>query len=135
MSIDRTDALVAAIFVATTAAAVGMFFDVWHLVYYAIPSLATLFMLMGSLNRHDEWKPGATARIMAFGVVLTALFVVSNATLHGSGVLGGLPTSTAVFVYGIWPVTSVVGPLLFAWVYQTWLRHDVDDARARTATE
>ncbi|MBB3663006.1 MULTISPECIES: hypothetical protein [Prauserella salsuginis group] len=135
MSIDRTDALVAAIFVVVTGVTVGVVFDVWHLVYYAIPSLVTVFMLMGSLNRRDEWKPGATARIVSFGAVLTMLFVVSNATLHSSGVIGGLPASTAVFVYVIWPLTSVVGPLLFAWVYHTWLRHDVDDAEAHSATQ
>ncbi|GAA1195171.1 hypothetical protein [Prauserella alba] len=134
MSIDRTDALVAAIFVIVTAVTVGVLFDLWHLVYYSIPSLVTIFMLMGSLNRRDEWKTGATARIVSFGAALTVLFVVSNATLHGDGVIGGLPTSTAVFVYMIWPLASVVGPLLFAWVYHAWLRHDVDDVEARSVT-
>ncbi|MBA8824234.1 hypothetical protein FHX42_001563 [Saccharopolyspora lacisalsi] len=135
MSIDRTDKLVGACFAATTAATVGMFSNYWPVVYYSIPVLVTLFMLMGSLDKRDEWNPPATAGIVSFGLVLVLLFGVANAALHDGGIIGGLPTSTAVFVYAIWPVATVVGPLVFAWVYHTWLRHDLEDTDAQPVAQ
>ena len=40
--------------------------------------------------------------------------------------LGGLPTTTAVFVYIIWPWTAVGAPLVYAAVHKSWLMRDMD---------
>ncbi|GAB4084493.1 hypothetical protein GCM10028784_11230 [Myceligenerans cantabricum] len=127
MSIDRTDKLVAVVLVAVAAATAGMLWDQWQVVYYSIPVMVTVFMLLGSLNRHDRWHVASVAAVLAFGGILAVLFVVAQVTLRGSGTLGGLPTSSAVVLYAIWPLTTVGAPLLYALVYQVWLRHDVEE--------
>lgn len=127
MKLDHTDTLVATCFVVITAATVGIFLNYWQIVYYSIPVVVTLFMLMGSLNKRDEYYPSAVAGIVSFGLVLLLLFGAANATLYGGGIVGGLPTSTAIFVYAVWPIATVVGPLVFAWVYHAWLRDDLQE--------
>ncbi|WP_460745878.1 hypothetical protein [Nocardiopsis oceani] len=133
MKLDRTDTLVAVCFAITATATVGMFFDVWHLVYYAIPALITLLMLIGSLNMRHEWSATVVVSLLSFGAVLTLLFAAAHATLHGSGYWGGLPTSSALVFYAIWPFTTVVGPLLFTLVYQKWIRHDFEESQPESA--
>lgn len=128
MSVDRVDRLVLSCFVVTTAAIVGMVFDYWQLVYYSIPILTVLFMLMGALNRKQRWPGAPVIGVIAFGASFLALFVIADVALYADSRIGGLPAATAVFLYVIWPVTTVAAPLLFAWVYHNWLRHDVEDA-------
>lgn len=128
MRVDRVDRLVLLCFAAMAVAVVGMVFDYWQLVYYAIPVLTALFMFMAALNRRDAWSTPVLVGVAAFGGVLLALFVAGNVVLRTDGWIGGLPAATAVFVYAVWPITTVAAPLLFAWVYHTWLRHDVEDA-------
>lgn len=135
MNLDRTDKLVAVCFAITAIATVGMIFDLWPLVYYAIPALVTLLVLMGSLNMRNEWSTTVLVSVLSFGAVLTLLFAASHATLYGSGFLGGLPTSSAVIFYGIWPFSTVVGPLLFALVYQKWIRHDFEEGEPEPQTQ
>lgn len=133
MSLDRTDKLVAVCFAITAIATVGMFFDVWPLVYYAIPTLVALLILMGSLNQRNEWSTTVVVSVLSFGAALTVLFAAAHATLHSSGFVGGLPTSSAVIFYGIWPFSTVVGPLLFTLVYQKWIRHDFEESDTEPA--
>jgi sodium/proline symporter len=125
--IDRIDRMVAVCFVAMLVALVGMLFDVWRLVYYAIPVLTVLFMLMGALDKRDEWRASVVAPVAAFGGVLLVLFAIADAVLYTDVMFGGLPAATGTFLYVIWPVATVGGSLLFAWVYQAWLRHDLSD--------
>lgn len=133
MNLDRTDTMVAVCFTVIATATAGMLFDIWHLVYYAIPALVTLLMLMGSLNRRDEWSTTVLVSLLSFGAVLTLLFAAAHGTLYGSGFLGGLPLSTAIVFYVIWPLTTLVGPLLFVLVYQTWIRHDFTESEPESA--
>ncbi|WP_199433671.1 hypothetical protein [Qaidamihabitans albus] len=128
MGVDRVDRLVLFCFTTTTVAIVGMAFDYWQLVYYSIPVLTALFMLMAALNRREEWSRPVVVGVAVFGGVMLTLFVAGNVALHTDGRIGGLPVATAVFLYAIWPVTTVAAPLLFAWAYHKWLRHDVEDA-------
>lgn len=125
MKLDRTDAVVAAVSVATLLAAIGMLFDVWQIVYYAIPAFVLLFMLLGSLNAEDRWSPRALAPVLVFCLPLTVLFVVAAAGMGSNGELWGLPVSTGVFVYLIWPLTTVGAPLTYTLVYSRWLARDV----------
>lgn len=134
MTLDRVDKLVGVCCVATGLAVLGMLADWWPLVYYPVPVLATVFLLMGSLNRRGEWSRPALLQVSAFGAVLLGLFVVSHLALDSGTSLGGLPTATAVFVYLIWPFTTVVAPLLYVFVFHTWLRHDLADAPATRST-
>jgi sodium/proline symporter len=133
-SLDRVDTLVALCFVTIAAATAGMFFDWWQSVYYAVPALATVLMLIGSLNRHDRWSRTGVLQVVGFGAVTVLLFAVAHATLGGGSSLGGLPTTTAVFFYVIWPLTAVAAPLIFVSVYQTWLRHDLAEITADQAS-
>lgn len=133
MSLDRTDAVVAAVSVATLAAAIGMLFDVWQAVYYAIPAFALLFMLLGSLNSRNEWSPQALVPVLVFWVPLAALFVAAAALIDNSVELWGLPVSTGIFVYLIWPLSTVGAPLAYAAVYRRWLARDVAGTSERPA--
>lgn len=133
MKLDRTDIVVAAVSVATLVAAIGMLFDVWQAVYYAIPVLALLFMLLGSLNARDEWSPRALVPVLAFWLPLTALFVAAAVLIENSGELWGLPVSTGIFVYLIWPLSTVGAPLTYAVVYSRWLARDMAGPGERPA--
>ncbi|OLT04034.1 hypothetical protein BJF90_24305 [Pseudonocardia sp. CNS-004] len=77
--IDRIDRMVAVCFVTMLVAVAGMFFDVWRLVYYAIPVLTGLFMLMGALDKRDEWRTSVVAPVAAFGGALLVLFAIADA--------------------------------------------------------
>lgn len=125
MKLDRTDALVGGVSAASLLAATGMLFDIWQAVYYAIPVLVLLFMLLGSLNARAAWSRGALVPVFAFWVVLTGLFVTGAALMGSSARLGGLPASTGVFLYVIWPVSTIGAPLVYARVYSRWLAVDL----------
>lgn len=125
MKLDRTDAVVAAVSGATILAAVGMLFDVWQAVYYAIPAFVLLFMLLGSLNADDAWSPRALVPVLAFWLPLTGLFVVAAVLIESTSELWGLPVSTGIFVYLIWPLSTVGAPLAYAVVYSRWLARDI----------
>jgi len=127
MKLDRTDALVAVLTVATLFATVGMLFDIWQAVYYAVPACALLFMLLGSLNARNEWSPRALVPVLVFWVVLAALLVVAAVSLGSGRHLGGLPLSTGVFLYLVWPVSAIGAPLAYALVYSRWLARDLEE--------
>lgn len=127
MKLDRTDTLVAALTVATLAATIGMAFDVWQAVYYSIPAFALVAMLMGSLDSRDEWSPAMLAPVVGFWLVLTALFVAGAVLLRSTGELGGLHVSSGIFLYLVWPVTSIGAPLVYALVHQRWLQPDLEE--------
>lgn len=128
MSHQRVDALVGSFFVVTLIATVGMLFDVWQAVYYAVPALVALFMLIGSLNARNEWSPRHLRPVLGFSVVVLALFVAAGVSLESSATWGGLPVSTAIFVYALWPATVLGAPLVYAYVYTGWLSREVDGA-------
>src|SRR5699024_10580509 len=46
-SLDRTDVLVLMVTLSALATAVGSIFDIWQAVYYTIPVLTVVFMLLG----------------------------------------------------------------------------------------
>ncbi len=125
MKLDKIDALVAAVTAATLIAAVGMLFDIWQAVYYSIPVFVLLFMLLGSLNARDAWSTRTLVPVVAFGLVVTALFVAAGVLIDSTETLGGLPVSTAIFLYVLWPLSVVGGPLVYALVYRSWLAKDV----------
>ncbi|MBM7508060.1 hypothetical protein ABKW28_16600 [Nocardioides sp. 31GB23] len=127
MKLDKMDTLVAAFFVATLIAAAGMLLDVWQAVYYSIPVFVALFMLIGSLNARNEWSRQFLVPVVAFAALVGVLFVVAGSLLDSTARLGGLPASTAVFFYVMWPVTVVGAPLVYAHVYQGWLSLEVAD--------
>lgn len=124
--VDRTDVLVLIVTLACLATAVGSIFDTWQALYYAIPILAYVMMLFGALNSTDKWNRANVVLISAFAAVLLGLFVLAHAFFGGSAMLGGLPTTTAVFVYIIWPWTAVGAPLVYAAVHKSWLMRDMD---------
>ena len=123
----RVDALVAACFVIVAAATVGMVLDWWQPVYYAVPLLATALMLLGALNRVDAWRGSVVAQVVAFGGITTVLFALAHATADGSGSFGGLPVTTGIFFYLLWPVTVLVPSLIYVGLYRSWLRHDLTE--------
>ncbi|MBB0968356.1 hypothetical protein G6016_05145 [Dietzia aerolata] len=133
MKLDKTDVLVLVIGIASLGTALGSIFDIWHAVYYAIPLLTVAFMLMGALNLAGAWHRANLTLIGVFCTALTALFVAAQVTLNSGGMLGGLPTATAIFVYMIWPLTAVGAPLVYAAVHQSWLMKDLTDDTAVVA--
>lgn len=127
MKLDRTDFLVLVIGIASLGTALGSLFNVWHAVYYAVPLLTVAFMLMGALSLSGTWNRANVTLIGVFCAVLAALFVAAQVTLNSGGMLGGLPTATAIFVYMIWPLTAIGAPLVYATVHRAWLMKDLTD--------
>lgn len=126
MKIDKTDALVLVIGIASLGTALGSLFDIWQAVYYAIPLLTVAFMLMGSLSLKGTWHSANITLIVVYCAVFTGLFIAAQVTLGSTSMLGGLPLATAIFVYMIWPFTAVGAPLVYATVHKSWLMPDID---------
>lgn len=126
MNHDRVDKLVGVFFAVTLVAALGMAFDVWQFVYYAVPLLVAIFMLIGSLNSRNEWSPQHLRPVLGFSAIVLGLFLAAGLGLNSTASWGGLPISTALFLYLIWPLTVVGAPLLYAYVYTGWLGREVD---------
>lgn len=124
--LDRTDVLVFVVTLAALSTAIGSMFDIWQAVYYMIPVLALVFMLMGALNSRDKWKTPNVVLISGFSAVTLGLFIVGEFFINSSAMMGGLPATTAVFVYLIWPWTAIGGPLVYAAVHRSWLMRDLD---------
>lgn len=124
---DRVDALVLFVTLTAVSTAIGSIFDIWQAVYYTIPVLTLVFMLMGALNSTNAWHRLNLALIGVFSAVLIGLFIVAETVIDGSAMMGGLPASTGIFVYIIWPWTAVGGPLVYAAVHRSWLLRDVEE--------
>lgn len=134
MKLDKTDFLVLVIGIASLGTALGSLFNIWHAVYYAVPLLTVTFMLMGALSLSGAWHRANVTLISVFCAALAALFVAAQVTLNSGGMLGGLPTSTAIFVYMMWPLTAIGAPLVYAAVHKSWLMQDLTDDTATVAT-
>jgi hypothetical protein len=134
MNQDRVDALVGIFFAVTLLSAVGMLLDIWQAVYYSVPLLVAVFMLIGSLNARNEWSAQHLRPVIAYAVLLMALFLGAGLTLESSGTWGGVPISTAIFLYVLWPVTAIGTPLVYAYVYTHWLSREIDTDGAVEAT-
>jgi len=127
MNQNRVDALVGAFFGVTLVATLGMLLDIWQAVYYAVPALVAVFMLIGSLNARNEWSARHLRPVLAFSVVLLGLFLAAGLSLESSTSWAGLPVSSAIFLYVMWPLTVVGTPLVYAYVYTGWLSREVDE--------
>lgn len=127
---NRVDKLVAVCFATIAMATCGIVLDWWLLVYYSIPALMTVLMLIGSLNRHDLWTRPALIQVGGLGVVTGALFLAAQVMLDSGTFFKGLPASTAILLFALWPLTAVASPLIFASVYENWLSRDLAETQS-----
>lgn len=116
---------------------IGMLFDVPGLIFYPVPVLFLIFLLMGGINlegRLSKVLPG----LIAYAVIFGGLFIGMGLMQDDTSLVLGLPISTAILVYLIWPLTTLTSGALYAWVYQTWLsKSDLDgnnDANEQQST-
>ena len=127
----RIDGLVATIAAASAIVLVGMIADLPVLIFCMAPVLVGLFMYLSS------HKDGATSKkvtwvIIAYTIVLLILFALMYFWQNGPGTFGGLPVSMGILLYVAWPFSAVSAGLLYAWVYRTWLSHDIEPEVVRT---
>lgn len=122
----RMDQSIAGIAVCMLLMLTGMLFDIPGLIFYPAPVLFMIFLLMGGLNLEGEIKkvlPGLVAYALIFG----GMFVVMGLLRDDPSIVFGLPISSAILIYLIWPFTVLTSGALYAWVYQTWLsKSDLD---------
>lgn len=128
MRIDRVDGMIIVIAVLLSAMLVGMLFNVWYLAFFSIPILATALMGLGTLNRENEWGP-TLPWVAGFGVISVGLFVWAGIGVISSQSpgFGGLTVAAGVLVYIAWPVLTLASGLLYALLYNQWLRPDVQE--------
>lgn len=123
----RMNQAIAVIAICMLSMLVGMLFDVPGLIFYPVPALFLIFLLMGGVNlegRLGKVLPGLIAYAVIFGGLFIAMGILQNDTT----LVFGLPVSTAILVYLIWPFTTLTSGALYAWVYQTWLsKSHLDD--------
>lgn len=109
---------------------VGMLFDVPGLIFYPVPALFLIFLLMGGINlegRLSKVLPG----LISYAVIFGGLFIAMGLLQDDTTLVLGLPISTAILVYLIWPFTTLTSGALYAWVYQTWLsKSELDGPRS-----
>ena len=99
---------------------IGMVFDVPGLIFYPVPIVFALFLLLGGINLEGKLEkvvPG----LVAYSVIFGALFIWMVVARESTTIVWGLPISSAILVYIIWPFTVLTSGALYAWVYQTWL--------------
>lgn len=116
----RMDLTIGAIAACMLLMLIGMLFDVPGLIFYPVPVLFTIFLLLGGINLEGQLRkvvPG----LVAYAVIFGSLFVLMVALRDDPTLILGLPISSAILVYIIWPFTTLTSGALYAWVYQTWL--------------
>lgn len=116
----RMNQAIAVIAVCMGLMLIGMLFDVPGLIFYPVPVLLLIFLLMGGINLEGQIKkvlPGLVAYAVIFGGLFTTMGLLQDDT----SLVLGLPISSAILVYLIWPFTTLTSGALYAWVYQTWL--------------
>lgn len=121
----RADLLIHAFAAVSAFALIGMFIDVWQMVFLAVPLFAVVLMLKGSLRADGTWERRSTTAILAYCAVLAVLVAWSILSNGSDTTLWGIPMSMAVIVYFIWPYTAVVAGLLYAFVFD----RTIDDKR------
>ena len=117
------DQLVIAVSAIAALMLAGMLFDLWWLIFYPIPALILVFMLLGGTNRSGSFR-GVRSGITAYCAVLLALFVPMGALQGADLQMFGLQFSMGLMLYVVWPFTVLTSGLLYAWVYSSWLRRD-----------
>lgn len=124
MKFDKVDALMAAVGGLFLILLFGMATDQWLLTLAPIPVLAAVLMIIGSLNRAHR-VGAALLPVGLFSLVLLAGFGWAALSVGSSSTLGGLDASLGVIYYFIWPFTTVFTGLLYALVYERWLKKDL----------
>jgi|SRR5690625_2788553 len=99
-------------------ALIGMFFDIALLTVLSVPVIfALLLYLSVSDLPSEDGKTRAMWAIHAFNIVSFGLWIVVFAGLQSEAQwLAGLPISTAIVYFFIWPYYSIFGGLLYAYV-------------------
>lgn len=125
----RMNLTIAAIAICLVLMLVGMLFDVPGLIFYPVPALFLIFLLMGGINLEGQLRkvvPG----LIRYAVIFGGLFIAMVAFRDDATLILGLPISSAILMYLIWPFTTLTSGVLYAWVYQTWLaKSDLDGPR------
>jgi hypothetical protein len=124
MKFDKIDALMGAVGVLFLALLIGMATDQWLLTLAPIPVLAAVLMIVGSLDRSNK-VGNALLPVTAFSLVLLAGFMWAALSVGSSGTLGGMEMPLGVVYYFIWPFTTLFTGLLYALVYERWLKKDL----------
>lgn len=117
------DRLVLAVTGIATLMLLGMVFNLWWLIFYPIPALILVFMLLGGTNRAGSYR-GVRTGIAAYCAVLLLLFVPMGALQNADMQMFGLQFSMGLMLYVVWPFTVLTSGLLYAWVYSSWLGRD-----------
>lgn len=113
----RADVLIHAFAAISAFALVGMFIDVWQMVFLTVPLFAVVLMLKGSLRSDGTWERHSTIGIIGYCAVLAGLVAWTILSYGSDAELWGVPMSMAVIVYFIWPYTAIVAGLLYAFVF------------------
>lgn len=122
----RINVLVLAVGGIAAAMLVGMLFNIPALILYTTPLLIFVFMLLGGINRRGSYR-GVLGPIIGYAIVL-GIIIVLMGVLQSSDIMWfGLPISTGILVYVLWPFATISSGLMYAWVYHSWLSRDVTD--------
>lgn len=128
MKVDKIDAIVLSCGLLFGLLFIGMLTDVWQLAFYPIPLLAMVLIALGSLNKANKWG-GALLPLVVYGLILVALFAWMGVTMFDDSRLGGMQTPLGILYYVIWPFITIFSGLLYALVYSTWLKRDINPRR------
>lgn len=129
----RMNQIIGAIALCMVLMLIGMLFDIPALIFYPVPVLFLIFLLLGGINLEGQLRKVVPGLIVYAGV-FGGLFIAMVALRDDATLVLGLPVSTAILVYLIWPFTTLTSGVLYAWVYQTWLAKSNLDA-TETARE
>src|SRR5699024_10459633 len=99
-------------------ALIGMFFDIAILTILAVPVIFALLLYLSISDLPSKaGKPRAMWAIHIFNIVSFGLWTIVFVGLQSETQwLAGLPISTAVVYFFIWPYYSIVGGLVYAYV-------------------
>lgn len=118
------------VFVGVAAfALIGMIFDVWQMVFLAVPLFAVTTMLLGSLRANGTWDKPSSIAIVAYCAGLAVLVLWSVLSEAGDSTLWGLSMAMGVIVYFVWPYTAIGAGLLYAFVFD----RTIDEKRLAAA--
>lgn len=129
----RINSLVLTVGGIAAAMLIGMLFNLPDLIYYTTPLLIFVFMLIGGINRQGSFK-GVLGGILGYAIILGIIIVLMGALQSSDIMWFGLPISSGILIYVLWPFATISSGLMYAWVYHSWLSRDVSEKTETAAT-
>jgi hypothetical protein len=113
----RADMLVLSFAALLFLGLIGMLFDLVAVMFLIAPAMtaALLYLSVSDLSESTGYKKSLTI-IHVFNIVSLVGWVIAWLGLNTNTIFWGLPLSSGVIIYFLWPYYAIVGSLIYAYI-------------------